>query len=1146
MKPKQRRILMFTVSLVLAAIFLIGGLALAATAVQITRLTSGATSAQYNNDPHISADGMLVAFWGDNDLLNQGISDGAFEVWLYDLATLTVTRITTGTPSGRVSGYTTLSGDGNRLAFISNSDFHSQGIGGGEFEYWLYDVQSDSYTRVTTDSGSLPPVDSPPYLNLSPSLNYTGTRIAFNETYDYRSTPVSSLSSYEVWVYDTTVATYTRVTTASASGRDSLRPDISDDGNRIAFWSDSDFNSTGISDDENHIWWTDLRTPGVYTQVTSSTGASGRPSISGDGEWIAYRLGNTLYLYEVATTQNTKVLTPTTGRNASAPDLNYDGTRLTYRSNTEAHSTVQRPWVYDRLADRNFLLDDHDNAQSAYHPTINADGTKVAVYADEDYLDDGDISDGAYEIFLFEALPNLTLTKSDDPDPASAGQVLTYTLTADNDSLIDISGAALTDTYPADVSIYDTDGGADDGSRVSWTFDITAGNKIVRTLVVTVDKEISGTITNNAELTSTTTVTLTGTPTDKTAGDTDSEDTTVSKPVLEISKVADPDPAFSAHVMTYTITVTNTDTVADALGVVITDQYDSDVVVKDSDGGAVDTGNRQVVWSGLSVPANNGTVSKTLVVTVNKVSTGTILANTVQVDSSGAVGPQETIQTTVYAPEFSLKKVDYPDPVTVSGGEATLTYTLYITNDSAVDATNLTLTDTYDTNLTVIDAGGGTDDATNHQVVWDGWDLNAGDAVSYTLVVTMSDVASNTILSNKLVISSYEGSSASLSGIETTVYNVDTGIPNLSLVKTSEPMTATAGELLTYTLTITNSGAKDAVDSVITDALDGSVSFDWASDSGSESAGLVEWPAVTIAPGKTISRVVVVQVDKDYAGTLTNTARISSTSPYSQGGSTYTGVFSDSHTLYTSAVAPSLVLTKMAESTYVMAGGQLTYTIYVTNTSSQADATGVVVTDTLSSWASLSQATGATTSSTQAVWSGLTVPADDAISLTLVVSVSAQATADITNTVAVDSDQNVGDTTTISTPVQSMAKPQLTIHKNGPLMVYAHEPISYTLTVTNTGSVTATNLVITDTLPANASYLTGGTLVGNDVISFTVTELSGNNGTVQVTFSVTATQPITNYDYRVTADDNISDTGQVVVVTVVEIPKIYLPIIHKP
>ena len=120
------------------------------------------------------------------------------------------------------------------------------------------------------------------------------------------------------------------------------------------------------------------------------------------------------------------------------------------------------------------------------------------------------------------------------------------------------------------------------------------------------------------------------------------------------------------------------------------------------------------------------------------------------------------------------------------------------------------------------------------------------------------------------------------------------------------------------------------------------------------------------------------------------------------------------------------------------------------------------------------------------------------------------------------------------------AAAKLEISKSGPSA--SPIPINYTITVTNSGSLTATNLLITDTIPAGATYNSGGTLVGSEV-QWMVAELKPDDAW-QGTFSVKTDQPtVTNDAYRVTADGNISATGTVTVTTIVY--HIYLPMLLK-
>ena len=57
--------------------------------------------------------------------------------------------------------------------------------------------------------------------------------------------------------------------------------------------------------------------------------------------------------------------------------------------------------------------------------------------------------------------------------------------------------------------------------------------------------------------------------------------------------------------------------------------------------------------------------------------------------------------------------------------------------------------------------------------------------------------------------------------------------------------------------------------------------------------------------------------------------------------------------------------------------------------------------------------------------------------------------------------------------------PRLTTQASAPPTAHSGESITITLTASNSGSVTATNVLITNTLPLNAVYISGGTLNGS-------------------------------------------------------------------
>ncbi len=123
--------------------------------------------------------------------------------------------------------------------------------------------------------------------------------------------------------------------------------------------------------------------------------------------------------------------------------------------------------------------------------------------------------------------------------------------------------------------------------------------------------------------------------------------------------------------------------------------------------------------------------------------------------------------------------------------------------------------------------------------------------------------------------------------------------------------------------------------------------------------------------------------------------------------------------------------------------------------------------------------------------------------------------------------------------------PNLTLAKSAPAWVNSGGLITYTLAVVNHGGAGATNLVVTDTLPANVSYLGGGTLAGSAVSWAAAGLLPGD--AVTFTFTVTPTagvKLIVNDDYRVSADGGYGAVGTRVV-TLVDPQQVYLPLVMR-
>jgi uncharacterized repeat protein (TIGR01451 family) len=161
--------------------------------------------------------------------------------------------------------------------------------------------------------------------------------------------------------------------------------------------------------------------------------------------------------------------------------------------------------------------------------------------------------------FGYVAISDLSVTKSDNPDPVTPGRVLTYTINYANAGPSIATNVRLTDTLPAGVTyggvvseVPAISGPTVNGQTLVWvtpTLAVNASGTIVFT--VTVNSGVSGVITN--------TVRISSSAYDPTPGNNrDDEPTNVVNPGIAIAKTPDLQQVVSGGTVTFTIRVTNT------------------------------------------------------------------------------------------------------------------------------------------------------------------------------------------------------------------------------------------------------------------------------------------------------------------------------------------------------------------------------------------------------------------------------------------------------------------------------------------------------------------------------------------------------------------------------------------------------------
>src|SRR5205823_5305398 len=272
--------------------------------------------------------------------------------------------------------------------------------------------------------------------------------------------------------------------------------------------------------------------------------------------------------------------------------------------------------------------------------------------------------------------------------------------------------------------------------------------------------------------------------------------------------------------------------------------------VSADNGGTNRAGERSVEQGGLGLAST--TVHLTVHVDPSRLAD---LSNTASVTSTTAdptPGDHSATETTGVntAADLSITKSDSPDPV-LAGND--LTYTIQVTNAGPSFARNVSISDAVPAGTSFVSAdNGGTNTAGT--VTWNLGDLGlASTTVHLTVHVDPSRLAD---LSNTASVSSTttDPTPGDHAATETTVVNT---AADLSITKSDSPDPVTAGNNLSYTITVTNGGPSFARSVQVTDPVPAGTSFVSADNSGSNVAGTVTWNLGDLSAGTTVLHMVV-------------------------------------------------------------------------------------------------------------------------------------------------------------------------------------------------------------------------------------------------------------------------------------------------
>jgi gliding motility-associated-like protein/uncharacterized repeat protein (TIGR01451 family) len=501
----------------------------------------------------------------------------------------------------------------------------------------------------------------------------------------------------------------------------------------------------------------------------------------------------------------------------------------------------------------------------------------------------------------------------------------------------------------------------------------------------------------------------------------DAVTTITANPAMTVEKVVDLTEISAPATLTYTITVTNTGNVS-LTGVVLSDDLAGTATLTSGDDG-----------DGILEVGEAWIYTATYDATQADIDLGSDLVNTVSVVATEITTPvtDDAVTTITSNPAMTVEKtVD----LTEISAPATLTYTITVTNTGNVSLTGVVLSDDLAGTATLTSG----DDGDGILEVGEAWIYTA------TYAATQADIDLGSDLVNTASVVATEITTPVTDDAVTTI----TANPAMTVVKVVDISEISAPATLTYTITVTNTGNVSLTGVVLTDDLAGTATL----ISGDDGDGILEVGEAWLYT----ATYDATQADIDLGADLFNTASVVTTE-------ITTPVTDDAVTTITAN--PAMTVEKVVDLTEISAPATLTYTITVTNTGN-VSLTGVVLTDDLAGTATLTSGDdGDGILEVDEAW--IYTATYDATQADIDAGTDLINTASVRVTQITDPVTDNAVTTVTATPVMTVEKVVDITSIDEPTL------LTYTITVTNAGNVSLTNVILTDDLAGTATIISG-------------------------------------------------------------------------
>jgi len=413
---------------------------------------------------------------------------------------------------------------------------------------------------------------------------------------------------------------------------------------------------------------------------------------------------------------------------------------------------------------------------------------------------------------------------------------------------------------------------------------------------------------------------------------------------------------------------------------------------------------------------------------------------------------------------------------TVNVGDS-FSYELSVTNLGPDPALTAEVSDLLPSGVLFVSSSGpGTYEPTSGQ-----WIFTPGNPGSVsTLTINVQAASPATVVNNATILSSTPADTNSANNFAYVMVNINAAPPptaDLQITKTVNTNTVAVTDSVQFTVTVTNLGPDTASNIVVNDLLPSGLAYGTidapVTTTYNQNNGVWTIPILPVGDGYAL----LIDATATVPGMFVNTATLTSSTP------------TDTNALNNSASASvtvnpaalpraDLQISKTVNTNVVEVGGLVTFSITVTNLGPNTSS-NIVVTDLLPgglTYGIVDAPSPSTYDETNGMWMIPVLPAGEGFELLIdanatvpgvFTNTATRTSSTPTDTNAANDSASAGVTVYPGAPPQADLQITKTVDTNA---VFVGDSVQFTITVTNLGPDTASNIVVTDLLPGGLTY----------------------------------------------------------------------------